>query len=182
VIISGLLHDIVEDIPSFIKAEIAEKVAELNRHLKELFNENIDSFCNAISSLLMYYMSNQQNLSEADKKEINKQLAIEVSVNEISFSVFENFPQASVSISGIQTKGGKSKNADPLLKAKKLSVLFNVKDIISGNYNIEKILLKDAFLNIVVFDDGSDNFTILKSSDTENESNIKIDLNIINIP
>ena len=107
--------------------------------------------------------------------EINKQLAVEVSVNEIGFSVFENFPQASVSITDIQTKEA-SKNTDPLLKAKKLSVLFNVKDIISGNYNIEKILLKDAFLNIVVFDDGSDNFTIFKSSDTENEKGIKIDL------
>ena len=148
----------------------------LNRFIKRLAILLLIALVLIISAgfLIGYYYGDK--VKEIVIAQINKQLAIEVSVNEISFSVFENFPQASVSISGIQTKGGKSKNADPLLKAKKLSVLFNVKDIISGNYNIEKILLKDAFLNIVVFDDGSDNFTILKSSDTENEGNIKIDL------
>ena len=108
--------------------------------------------------------------------EINKQLAIEISVNDIGFSVFENFPNASVSITDIQTREEPAKNSDLLLKAKKLSILFNIRDIISGNYKIEKILIQNAFLNIIIFDDGSNNFTIFKPTGDKSGNNVNIDL------
>lgn len=108
--------------------------------------------------------------------EINKTLSIEISVKDIELSLFSNFPQASLDFTEIQTKEQLGSNSSPLLNAKKVSLLFNVYDIITGNYKIERILLKDAFLNIVVHHDGSDNLTVLRKSDNEKSGNVNIDL------
>src|SRR5947207_1046426 len=57
--------------------------------------------------------------------EMNKQLATEVSVNgAIEFSVFRNFPYASVSFNDVQVKETLPQKND-FLTAKKISVLFN---------------------------------------------------------
>ncbi len=149
----------------------------LKRFIKRLviLSVVVISLTGAAGLLIGYFYGNK--VKEMVVGEINSRLAIEVSVNEIEFSVFDNFPQASVTVTNIQTKEKTTKNTDPLLKAKRLSVLFNITDIISGKYKIEKILLKDAFLSIVVFKNGTNNFTIFKSSDPKNENGAKIDLN-----
>ncbi len=146
----------------------------LNRFIKRLAILFLIALVLIISAgfLISYFYGDK--VKEIVVNEINQQLAVEVEVDEIAFSVFKNFPKASINITGVQTREKLNKNTNPLLKAKELAVLFNIRDIISGNYNIEKVLLKDAFLNIVIFDDGSDNFTIFKSSD--DEGGIKIDL------
>ncbi len=108
--------------------------------------------------------------------EINKKLNIEVSVTDIQFSIFENFPYASIKFSEIQTKEKITGNSNPLLKAGNLSFLFNVYDIVTSDYKIEKILLKDAFLNIIIREDGSTNFDVFRKSDSSRHTGVKIDL------
>jgi hypothetical protein len=94
--------------------------------------------------------------------EINKSLTTEVSVKEIELSLFENFPEATIEFFDIQTKEKNSKNNNPLLNAKSLSLLFDIYDIFSGDYTIEKMILRDASVNLIVFDDKSENFNIIK--------------------
>lgn len=94
--------------------------------------------------------------------EINKSLTTEVSVKEIELSLFENFPHATIEFFDIQTKEKDSKNITTLLKAKSLSLLFDIYDIFSGDYTIEKMIFRDALVNLIVFDDKSENFNIMK--------------------
>ena len=108
--------------------------------------------------------------------EINKSLQIEISVKDIELSLFSNFPDASLNLTGLQTKEQLNANSGPLLNAKEVSLLFNVYDIISHNYKIERILLSDAFLNIIVRDDGSNNFTVIQKSDNKGSGSVNIDL------
>ena len=133
----------------------------------------------AAGFLISYFYGDK--VKEIVVNEINQQLAVEVEVDEIEFSVFKNFPKASINITGVQTREKLNKNANPLLKAKELAVLFNIRDIISGNYTIKRILLKDAFLNIVVFNNGTNNFTIFKSPDSKNGGEVNIDLNEVDL-
>ncbi|OQX79080.1 MAG: hypothetical protein B6D61_04165 [Bacteroidetes bacterium 4484_249] len=111
--------------------------------------------------------------------ELSNSLNIEVSVADIQFSVFENFPYASVEFTDIQTKEKLNGNSGSLLKAEKLWVLFNIYDIINRNYNIEKVFIKNAFLNIIVHNDDSTNFDIFKLSGKKSTS-VKINLQKVN--
>jgi len=108
--------------------------------------------------------------------EINQNIDVEVSVEDIKFSLFNNFPFASLEFTDIQTKEKLSANSSPMLKAGNLSLLFNIYDIISGEYNIEKIVLKDAFLNLVVFENGIKNYNVFRDTGNENEGVLKINL------
>lgn len=108
--------------------------------------------------------------------EINKTLNIEISVKDVELSLFSNFPNASLDFTELQTREQAGSNANSLLNAKEASLLFNVYDIITGNYKIEKILLKDAFLNIIVHEDGSTNLSVVRKSDNQNSGNVNIDL------
>ncbi|MCD4664320.1 MAG: DUF3971 domain-containing protein [Bacteroidales bacterium] len=106
--------------------------------------------------------------------ELNNHLNIEISVADIQFSVLENFPYASVKFTDIKTKEKLIGNSSSLLRADKLSVLFNIYDIINRNYKIEKVFLKNAFLNIIVHKDGSNNFNIYKQPDRSTSVDINL--------
>ena len=108
--------------------------------------------------------------------EINKTLSIEISVKDVELSLFSNFPNASINFTELQTKEQARSNSKSLLNAKEVSLLFNVYDIIKGNYEIERILLKDAFLNIIVHEDGTNNLMIRRKNGSTEPGNVNIDL------
>ena len=108
--------------------------------------------------------------------EINRQLDIEVSVEDIQFSVFDNFPYASVEFTDIQTKERLSTSSSPLLKAGSLSLMFNIYDIVKGEYNVEKIALEDAFLNLVVYEDGIKNYDVFRLEKGNEKKSLNINL------
>jgi hypothetical protein len=108
--------------------------------------------------------------------EISKKLSVEVSVRHIDFSLFSNFPNASVNFTDIKTNDKSNTDSAPLLNAGKLSLLFDIFDIFWGDYNIEKIVLRDASLNLIVFDDQHNNFNIFQKK--QNTKNAEVDINL----
>ncbi len=98
-------------------------------------------------------------------KEISKKLSIELTVNQIDFSVFRNFPSASVELIGLKSAEKLPVNNTPMLTAGRLSLLFDIFDMLWGDYTIEKLVLKDALLNLVVINEQQNNFTIFQSQD-----------------
>jgi hypothetical protein len=108
--------------------------------------------------------------------EISKELNVEVSVKQINFSLFSNFPNASVDFIDIKTIDKSNIQDAPLLKAGKLSLLFDIFDIFWGDYNIEKIVLKDASLNLVVTDEQVNNFNIFQKKQDNKKAAVEINL------
>lgn len=108
--------------------------------------------------------------------EISKKLNIEVSVKKINLSLFNNFPDASVELLDIQTNERNTQHLAPLLKAGKLSLLFDVFDILWGDYTIEKIVLKDAVLNLLVINDSVDNFNIFHQGANGKSTSVNLNL------
>ena len=106
--------------------------------------------------------------------EINKTLSIEISVKDVELSLFSNFPNASLDFTELQTKEQAGSNSKSLLNAKEVSLLFNVYDIIIGNYKIERILLKNAFLNIIVHEDGTNDLMIRRKNGSTESGSVNI--------
>ena len=127
------------------------------------------------TALFFYY---QNDLKETIVGEINKYLTAEVHVDEIQISFIHDFPHISIIFNqvDIKTPASKEKN-DQLLQAKTVSVLFNVLDIINQKYYLNKVMIKDAHLNLWINKDGVDNFHIWETpAETNNNSSFNLDL------
>ncbi|MGZ5242382.1 MAG: AsmA family protein, partial [Bacteroidia bacterium] len=115
-------------------------------------------------------------------KEVNKVLVakVEIKGSDINFSFLKHFPLASISFDNFIVK-------DPigdgdLARAKSLSVQFNPFDILFGKYEIKKILLKDATLNLRINKHGKPNYIIWKvDTTTIDETPFALQLNNISL-
>jgi hypothetical protein len=103
-------------------------------------------------------------------EELNKHLTIELSVETIEFNVFENFPFASVQFRKVTSHDKSDQNKPALIKAEEIDVIFNFYDLIRKNYRVERLFLKDAFLNLETSSDGKRNFDIFRKSDITNNT------------
>ncbi|MBA3647761.1 MAG: hypothetical protein H0W62_04295 [Chitinophagales bacterium] len=110
-------------------------------------------------------------------RELNKQLATEVKVNgDVSFSFLSHFPYASLQFNQVEiTESLPEKNN--LLSAQKISLLFNVWDLLGSNYKIVKIIMSDGAVNIHVTAQGQTNFDIIKKTASSKPSDFRLNIN-----
>lgn len=107
---------------------------------------------------------------------INNNLDADVSVGEVEFSMLSHFPFASVAFSNVTAKEPHYlASDDTLMKAKNLSLLFNLFDVLSKNYSLKKIVLSDAVLFLKINKEGENNYEIWKK-DTLGATDFKMDL------
>lgn len=103
--------------------------------------------------------------------EINKSLNTPVSVGEIEFSVIRHFPYASLQFKNMEAKGNVVNGSkDPLLKAEKLDLLFNLLSVFYESYELKKVVVENASLNILTDKEGNRNFDVFKKREQNKES------------
>lgn len=109
--------------------------------------------------------------------EINNNLLVKAGAEEIKFSVWENFPKASLNFINIHVDSPESniqqKNLKPLVSKGNLSLSFNLFDLISGNYTIQQINIKSAYVNLFALDSINYNYNVWKK---ENQQEVKGDV------
>ena len=102
--------------------------------------------------------------------ELNKQLNTKILIDgkDIDFTVFKNFPYASVDFKNVKALDAvESINKDTLFKAGKISFQFNIVDIFKKKYNIKKLKIDDVDVKIRIDKNGNDNYHFWKPmSDT----------------
>lgn len=108
--------------------------------------------------------------------QLNEYLKVEISVEDIQFQMLQSFPYATISFQNVSTKGVDPEAREKLMNAEEVSVLFDIMELIKGNYTLKKIKIKNAFLNILVLPDGTANYNIISVDKKANSSNFKIDL------
>ena len=96
--------------------------------------------------------------------ELNKNLVAEISVKNIDLSFLRNFPYASLDFQNISiSESKKIKSSGKILSAEQISFLFNPLSILFENYNLKKIIIRDASVNLQVNAQGHSNYKIWKS-------------------
>lgn len=105
---------------------------------------------------------------------ISSQLTVPVTVEDFEFSLFRNFPSASVIMYGVTAMPVFSTVYDTLLKAETVSVLVQWNEIFSSTLAIRRIAVKNGTLNLHIKHDGSENYRIWKS-DTTASGNLELD-------
>lgn len=101
---------------------------------------------------------------------INDMLNAEVYLDDVSISFFKNFPNASVTAEKFGIVGKDHFAGDTLANVGELTVVVNVSSLLSESYQINKVQIKDAYLNAVVDTLGRANWDIMVSDSTEAEA------------
>lgn len=100
-------------------------------------------------------------------EELNRHLNTQLIIDgkDIDFTVLKSFPYASLDFKNVKAlEVIKNKKKDTLFKAGKISLQFNLVDIIRKKYHVKKIKIDDVVLKIRIDKNGKDNYHFWKSS------------------
>jgi hypothetical protein len=131
----------------------------------------------AIGSLFVFFLAVSAVvyfavLRDADKikniviGELNKSLTGEVSVERMNLTFWSSFPNIALDFRNVVAMGSNPNDPEPLLEAKRLSLNFNLRDMIAKKYDVKRIDLSGAIIRIKFYEDDTENFNLWKSTDT----------------
>ena len=99
---------------------------------------------------------------------IQENLEAPLILEDVEFTIYDNFPYASVKITNLLLLESKEFNEDTLLFAKLAYVEISILDIINKNYNLENITIIDGNINIKYNNSNTPNFLIIKTPTNNN--------------
>ncbi len=130
-------------------------------------------FAAAIFGIGFYFHKNIQPILIS---EINKALAVEVSVDKITLSGLRDFPNLGIKLSNVSIKESTPFYKDKLLIAEELNLFLDVLKLYKGEYVIDKVLLRKGVLRMADLSIGN-NYAILKSIAEDNSSSVSFAIN-----
>ena len=139
--------------------------------------------------LFMASLLLQDKVSEIVINKLNKNISTKLDVGSFRLSFLRRFPKASLELKNVLVHSSfefnpatfPGINTDTLLFAKNVSVEFKFTDIIKGNYNVERIGVRDGKINIFTDKSGQINYEISKKGDKPEDETFTINLERITI-
>ncbi|MBQ2395114.1 MAG: AsmA family protein [Alistipes sp.] len=111
---------------------------------------------------------------EIVKVEANKMLNARLDFGDLDLSLLRHFPHASVELTDLSLIGVERFEGDTLVAADRISVVVNLMSLFGDEgYEVTKILLKKPQIHAQVLSDGSVNWDVVKSSNDQEEPEIK---------
>lgn len=109
--------------------------------------------------------------------EINKHLLAPAEVGEVEFTLFRNFPDASVVFRQVAIKPPADAEETPgLLHARAVSLRFGIFSLFTGEYRIRSVDINEASVTLWRDQDGRNNYEIWNKSDGEEGKQVDFDI------
>ncbi|MGB0888481.1 MAG: AsmA-like C-terminal region-containing protein [Vicingaceae bacterium] len=110
-------------------------------------------------------------------EQINNSVATEIDVKNVEFSVFKQFPYASLEFKKVTAKEAiKTGKKGTLFSAQSIYLQFNIIDVLNENYVIKTVKVEDGIVNVKIDKNGNDNYHFWKKSGTsENQLSIELE-------
>lgn len=115
--------------------------------------------------------------------ELNKNLATEVTLNEedIHISIFKHFPEASVIFNHVGIRESFPRSQKNFLEAEEISLLFNIRGILRGDYTIEHIVVRKGYCRLITDKKGNINYRFWKDSEDTSASSFRMQLDKVDL-
>ena len=127
-----------------------------------------------IAAMAIVPIAFKGKIKEVAVNEANKYINAEFGFDDLSISLFKEFPQASVGIESFWLRGKEEFANDTLAYIGDAEVAVNLKSIFGNSgFDITKILLSDTYLKAIVLEDGRANWDIMPTTDEEEEEDIE---------
>ena len=128
----------------------------------------------------------QDEVRAALVSELQKNFTRKIIINDeqdIHFSIFSKFPKASLELNNI-TAPGIEKDAPPLLRAKKVFLMFDMLSIFTKNFEIDAVHVQEGEMNLGYEVGDRANFLIWKETpneEGESDGGVEVNLTMINL-
>ena len=118
-------------------------------------------------SAVVYFavLKDEEKIKNLVIGELNKSLTGEISVERMSLTFWSSFPYIALDFKNVKAMGSNPNDLEPLLEARRLSLNFNLRNMMAKKYEVRKIELNDATVRIMLYADGSENYNLWKSTD-----------------
>ncbi|MDQ3291825.1 MAG: hypothetical protein M3Q05_11105, partial [Bacteroidota bacterium] len=102
--------------------------------------------------------------------EANRHLKTKVQVEEISLSLFRQFPDISIALDQVTVTESLPGSVAPLAKAKHLYFTLNLSDLIAGQYRVREVFFEDGQVFVKFLPDGTGNYRVFAEDDSQSEN------------
>ncbi len=123
-----------------------------------------------VGGLMLYVQSNQSEIIKGEIAKLNQEHKGLIRVGRSDLSLFGNFPYISIKVDDVQIFETKEDNAPIIMDVKDIYIGFNLWDIVSGNYDIQSVLVEEGIFNIVIHENNTTNIENSLASTAETES------------
>lgn len=151
------------------------------RRYRKLFVVLVSIWLVLVALGMIFSRSIQDKVIQILSRQADNYLLSEVHIrkNNIRFSVFRRFPQASLELrnvcvmlpAGFEKQNCIAPKNDTLLFAKKLFLQLDILSLFSDNYELEKIEIIDGYLQILTNAKGNSSLDIIRKDTTNNTRN-----------
>jgi len=111
----------------------------------------------------------EDRIVEYTINQLNNRLTATLNIKEVKASLIKNFPYASVTLSQVEIVEGSLETPEEfetgLISIDELTLKFNLFSVFSNTYSIEKMLLKDGWINLYFDNSGKGNFDIFRATE-----------------
>ena len=121
-----------------------------------------------ISSVFIFSKYYNKEIKEITLNQVNNKLNSPISFDNISLSIFSNFPLVSISIDNINILDPVNKR-DTLLYSSKLDLSFSALDFFKKEYSVRELVAYDGFSKIHIYTNGEKNFLVFRNENDNNQ-------------
>ncbi len=98
--------------------------------------------------------------------ELNKSLKGKVEIERMDFTFWSSFPYIALDFKNVRAMGANPNDEEPLLETERLSLNFNLRDMLAKKYEVKKIETQNGLVRIKLYADGSDNYTLWETGES----------------
>lgn len=110
-------------------------------------------------------------IEEVVKREVNKEMNIQIDFDKLGLSFFKNFPHATVSLQNLSVVGKEAFAGDTLVFANDLSATVNLKSLWGDSgYELTKISVNNALVQGIINPEGKANWEIMDDDGSDDSS------------
>lgn len=145
----------------------------------------------ALGSIILFSASLflQKSVANIILKSLNDNITTKLDIGDFRLSFLRKFPRASLELKNVlihsspsfDTTGFTGVNTDTLLAANSVLIEFSIRDIIKGNYTIDRIGIKAGRINLLSDTAGNVNYEIKTKKETGKNSDFEVDLERVNL-
>ena len=146
------------------------------KSIKKFIRITFYTFLTLFVGVGLFAIFNQEKILAAFKAKINELLTTKVKVDDVSLTLFEDFPNVSVKLDHPIIFDAIPGSTDTFVVAQSIYFSLDIVKLLQGSYNVDEISISDASINIKIDRAGNNNYTILKSDTSSQEGTFSFDL------
>lgn len=133
-----------------------------------------------VTGSILTYM-NQDRIVQKFVAEANKNINTPIMAEHIGLSLWEKFPQLSVKLEQVWIQESLAQSTDTLAEAANIYCTFGLWDILKGDFVINQVHLENARVNLIVTEEGKNNFTIITRDTTKLKKEVAFKIDQISL-